>query len=131
METKADVRWMLVSGALFALFAVVFGAFAAHGLKNSLTPYAISLIKTATDYQMYHALALLVVAVLAEFKNFKQTWLKISAMCFVAGILLFSGSLYWLAFSGLKWIGMITPIGGFCFIAGWITVIVSVLYKRR
>ena len=116
------VKLYLLAGSFFCLFSVILGAFAAHGLKNRLSEYAIGIFKTAAEYQMVHGLALIVVAVLIK-------WginLNMAGGFFIAGTLLFSGSLYLLALTGLKWLGPITPLGGLCFIIGWIVILVQV-----
>ncbi len=122
-------RWVLVAGAGFALLAVIIGAFAAHGLKLVLDAYSLGLIETAARYQIYHAIALLIVGVISTTPHFSPRWLKIAAMAFILGIVVFSGSLYLLAFSGIKWLGAITPLGGVAFIFGWLALIVAVLKK--
>lgn len=120
-------RWALVTGAGFAMLAVMIGAFAAHGLKQLLDAYSLGLIETAARYQMYHAIALLVVAVISTNPQFSKLWLKLAAFAFVLGIVLFSGSLYLLALTGIRWLGAITPLGGVCFIFGWLAIIVAAL----
>ncbi|WP_213607812.1 DUF423 domain-containing protein [Pseudoalteromonas sp.] len=116
------VKLFLLAGSFFCLFSVILGAFAAHGLKSRLSEYAIGIFKTAAEYQMVHGLALIAVAILIK-------WginLSAAGGFFVAGTLLFSGSLYLLALTGLKWLGPITPLGGLCFIIGWIVILVQV-----
>jgi len=120
-------RWVLVVGAGFAMFAVVIGAFAAHGLKHVLDTYHLGLFETAVRYQMYHAIALLIVGVISTIPQFSLRWLKLAAFGFILGIALFSGSLYLLALSGIKWLGAITPLGGVAFIFGWMALIVAAL----
>ena len=120
-------RWVLVAGAGFAMLAVMTGAFAAHGLKQVLNAYSLGLIETAARYQMYHALALLIVAVFSIIPQFPTRWLKLAAIAFTLGIVLFSGSLYLLALSGIKWLGAVTPLGGVVFILGWLALIVAAL----
>lgn len=101
-----------------ALLAVALGAFAAHGLRARLTQENLAIFETGVRYQMYHALALLAVAYAL------QRWgggLPAAAgLLFVAGILLFSGSLYALALSGVRALGAVTPFGGLAFLAGWV-----------
>lgn len=104
-------------GALFAAIAIVTGAFAAHGLKEIVDNHALSIFKTGAQYQFYHALALILTGILA---NQKQRLLAVPGWFFVAGIVLFSGSLYALALTSIHWIGAITPLGGLCFIIGWL-----------
>lgn len=106
-----------ISGAL----SVMLGAFAAHGLKSRLSPELLSAFKTAVDYQFYHTLALLLLALLLK-QAANSMPLLISSWLMLAGILLFSGSLYLLALGGPKWLGPITPLGGLCFIGAWVSL---------
>ena len=111
-------------GALSAFIAVGAGAFGAHGLRNTLTPELLHTFETGARYQMYHALGLALIAVLPK------TSLTTSAgWMFLAGTVLFSGSLYALCLSGVTWLGAITPLGGLCFLAGWATL--AVQFARR
>jgi uncharacterized membrane protein YgdD (TMEM256/DUF423 family) len=104
-------------GALSGFFAVAAGAFGAHALRARLTPDLLAVFETGARYQMYHALALVVTGVLAERWQVPQpVW---AGWLFVAGTVLFSGSLYALALSGERWLGAITPFGGIAFLAGW------------
>lgn len=107
--------WITI-GSLFGFLAVLLGAFAAHGLKQSLDAYSLGVFQTGVTYQMYHALALFGVGLLSL--QTKQR-LKGTAVCFVVGILLFSGSLYVLALSGQRFWGAIAPFGGVSFMIGW------------
>ena len=125
-ESKIS-RWVFVAGAGFAMLAVMIGAFAAHGLKQMLDVYSLGLFETAARYQMYHALALLIVAVFSTNPQFPARWLKFTAIAFILGIVLFSGSLYLLALSGIKWLGAVTPLGGIAFIFGWSALIIAAL----
>ena len=125
-ESKIS-RWVLVAGAGFAMLAVMTGAFAAHGLKQMLNVYSLGLFETAARYQMYHALALLMVAVFSVIPQFPARWLRLAAIAFILGIVLFSGSLYLLALSGIKWLGAVTPLGGGAFILGWLALIIAAL----
>ena len=100
------------------MLAVGFGAFGAHALKSRLDDYALGVFQTAVQYHFYHSLALLAVGVIAL--NQPQTaMLKSSGWLFLIGILVFSGSLYALSITGVRWLGAITPLGGLAFIAGW------------
>lgn len=123
----------LTWGALLAGLAVAFGAFGAHGLKKLVPPETVATFETGVRYQMYHALALLLVGLIAE--RLPSVWLKRAAWCFLIGILLFSGSLYLLTALkatdsvGLGGLGIITPIGGVFFIAGWVCLAVGVRHK--
>lgn len=93
------------------------GAFGAHGLKTRLTPEALATFEIGVRYQMYHALAL--VAVAWACTKWPGAWASASGWLFVAGTVVFSGSLYVLAVSGIKWLGAVTPIGGLALLAGW------------
>ncbi|MFT4767226.1 MAG: uncharacterized membrane protein YgdD (TMEM256/DUF423 family) [Glaciecola sp.] len=105
-------------GALGGLLAVAFGAFGAHALRDRFDTYSLGVYETAVQYQFYHSFALLVAGLLLlQFPS--SMLLKSSVFLFVLGILLFSGSLYILSFSGLRWLGAVTPLGGLAFIAGW------------
>jgi uncharacterized membrane protein YgdD (TMEM256/DUF423 family) len=107
-----------VLGALGGLLSVAFGAFGAHALRDRLDAYSLGVYETAVQYQFYHSLALLVTALLlVQFPT--STLLKSSVVLFLLGILVLSGSLYILSFSGMRWLGAVTPLGGLAFIAAW------------
>ncbi len=106
-----------VIGALSALVGVVGGAFGAHALRSRLTPELLSVFETAIRYQMYHALGLLFVAWAAG--RWGSPWMLAAGWAFLAGTVVFSGSLYVLSLSGVRAWGAVTPLGGLCFIAGW------------
>lgn len=129
-QTKAAVlRWPLVAGAMFGLLAVMAGAFGAHGLRRMVTERALEVFQTAVTYQMYHALALVLVAVLAGLGPPRRL-LGLAAGFYLAGILLFSGSLYLLVFTGYHWLGPVTPLGGVCFMIGWGLLIAAGLQRQ-
>ncbi|TAJ52218.1 MAG: DUF423 domain-containing protein [Nevskiaceae bacterium] len=107
----------LLGGAIYGFLGVALGAFGAHGLRERLTPDLLAVWKTAVEYQFYHALALLLVGLLASQRP--SIALTNAGICFALGVLIFSGSLYTLALSGQRWLGAITPIGGLLFLAGW------------
>lgn len=109
-------------GCVLALLAVALGAFGAHALKPELLANeSVEVWKTAVQYQMWHALALLLFAHMAG-----QGWAaRVLPFCFGLGILCFCGSLYWLALSGPKWLGPITPLGGLLLMLGWCTALFS------
>jgi uncharacterized membrane protein YgdD (TMEM256/DUF423 family) len=113
------------TGALLAGAAVGLGAFGAHGLRDRLEPAMLAVFETGVRYHMYHALALLAVAWASE--RFPGGWTQAAGWLFLAGIVVFGGSLYVLAVSGVRWLGAITPIGGVCFLLGWIALAVSAL----
>lgn len=107
----------MLLGAVLAALAVAAGAFGAHALRARVDAAALATFETAARYQMYHALALLVVGGLAERRD--GPWLGRAAVLFVVGVLLFSGSLYALVLFGLPMLGAVTPLGGVAFLAGW------------
>jgi len=113
----------LLLGGASGFIAVATGAFAAHGLRERLSPELLAVFETGARYQMYHALALVLVALLGG--KTPSALLSASGWCFAAGTLLFSGSLYLLAVTGTRAFGAITPFGGLCFLAGWIALAVS------
>ena len=111
-------RLFVTLGAASAFLAVAAGAFGAHALRDRLAPDLLAVFETAARYQMYHALGLLAVAwVAARWPGPPAQW---AGWLFVAGTVLFSGSLYALALSGVRWLGAITPLGGAAFLDGWI-----------
>ncbi len=111
------VKFFTVSAAGLGFLAVSLGAFGAHALKNRLSEEMLAVWQTAVQYQFWHVLALLTVGILLKFSS--SSLLNTAGFAFLAGILLFSGSLYLLALSGVKVLGAITPIGGFAFLVGW------------
>ena len=107
--------------------SVALGAFASHALKEKLTERALEIWKTGTQYQMYHALALILVALLLTRTENPDPLLNTSGIAFIIGIALFSGSLYTLSLTGIKWLGAIAPLGGLAFIIGWGCLAISAL----
>ena len=105
-------------GAVSAGLGVAAGAFGAHALRARLEPRLLEVFETAVRYQMYHALALLAVAWVAS--RVPGSMSTAAGWLFVAGTVIFSGSLYAMVFTGIRALGAITPIGGVCFIAGWV-----------
>jgi uncharacterized membrane protein YgdD (TMEM256/DUF423 family) len=116
-----------MTASAFLVLAVAIGAFGAHGLKPHLSAEMIQTYKTGVEYHFYHALGLLLIGVLAV--SFPSDLLKWAAIFLAAGIVLFSGSLYVLAVTGIKMLGAITPLGGLSFIAGWVLLLVAVWKK--
>lgn len=113
-------RFFLGVGAALAGLAVVLGAFAAHTLEGRVTPERLEVFETGARYQMYHALALLSLAWgVEQWPVWQMTW---AGYLFLAGIVLFSGSLYLLVLTDTAWLGTVTPIGGLAFIAGWVLI---------
>jgi len=116
------MKFVLTIAAISGLLAVMLGAFGAHALKEIISPEMLEVYKTGVQYQFYHTFALLAVGVLMNFNQSKAlTW---SAYLFTIGIILFSGSLYVLAITGVKALGIITPFGGITWIAAWILLII-------
>ncbi|MGD1804806.1 DUF423 domain-containing protein [Dapis sp. BLCC M126] len=109
----------LVIASILGGLSVVAGSFATHALKQKLSQYSLDIFQTGTRLQMYHSLALLMVAFLLTIKDLPQLLIVIAGYAFIAGIAIFSGSLYVLSLTGIKWLGAITPIGGVAFIVGW------------
>ncbi|ATC57002.1 DUF423 domain-containing protein [Vibrio anguillarum] len=114
-------KLLLTIAAFMAGVGVALGAFAAHGLKAYLTPYLLSVFETGVQYQSIHALAILACGILLRCRlgAKAQKYFFIAAICFIIGVLCFSGSLYALALTGIKWFGPITPFGGVFFMLGW------------
>ena len=118
--------FFIIAGAVNAAIAVAFGAFGAHALKEKLSEHYLAIWETAVQYQMFHALALLAIGILMSPSLFgSMTQLSWAGYLILAGIIIFSGSLYVLSLSGIGILGAVTPIGGVAFIAGWIMLIVA------
>lgn len=112
-------KTFILIGAMFGALSVAIGAFGAHGLKSMLeTAGRTDTFETAVKYQFYHTFAILLMGLLLQ--KGENSLLNISGWLFLAGIIVFSGSLYALCFTGIRWLGAITPIGGVAFIAGWL-----------
>ncbi|MCZ8538099.1 DUF423 domain-containing protein [Paenisporosarcina quisquiliarum] len=120
--------FFIIAGAINAFLAVAFGAFGAHALKEKLSEKYLAIWETAVQYQMYHAIGLIVIGILMSTNiigNVSQ--LSWAGYLMLAGIVIFSGSLYVLSLSGIGVLGAITPIGGVAFLAAWVLVIVAVV----
>ncbi|MGF1695043.1 DUF423 domain-containing protein [Vibrio lamellibrachiae] len=117
MRSKSLLTFCGLSGGL----SVVLGAFAAHGLKAMLSPQLLSAFETGVQYQFIHTVAIALCAILIRINidSKARKYFFLAAICFIIGILCFSGSLYALALTGIKWFGPITPFGGLLFIFGW------------
>ena len=115
-------RGFFLLGALSAGIAVGLGAFAAHGLRGRLDADMLNAFETGVRYQMYHALALLAVAWAGT--RWPGSAISAAGWCFVAGTIIFSGSLYALSVTGQRWPGAVTPLGGLAFIVGWLLLVV-------
>ena len=127
-------KTFLVAGAILGGLAVCLGAFAAHALKRIVDETTVNVFHTGVEYQFYHALALLGVGILAG--QFPGAWMGRAGWCFVIGTVLFSGSLYAMTLvkamggASIGPAGIITPIGGLFFIAGWVCMLIGILQKR-
>lgn len=118
------MKKILITGALSMALAVLLGAFGAHALKNQLTPQMLTIYHTGVDYHFYHSIGLLIIGLMGFHHSSK--WLNRAGVLLIAGIVLFSGSLYLLSLTGIKGIGAITPIGGLSFVAGWICLAIGI-----
>ena len=115
----------LTLGPIFAALSVASGAFASHALKTKLDTHALEIWETGAKYQMYHAIAILLVGLLALNESMPSNFLNAAGIGFIVGIFLFSGSLYALSLSGVKVLGAITPLGGVAFLIGWMCLAIA------
>lgn len=122
MTPDRAARFFLVAGTLSAALAVAAGAFGAHGLRDLVTPDRLATFETAARYQVYHALAMLVVGLLLGREAGGERGLRWAGGLFLAGSVIFAGSLYGLVLTDTPWLGAVTPLGGVAFIAGWLTL---------
>ncbi len=128
MQADGTVKLFTILGASIAFLAVAAGAFGAHALQTRIPSERLVTFETAARYQMYHGLGLLAVAwALSQWQAGAIAW---AGWLFVVGIVIFSGSLYALALSGLSWLGAITPMGGLCFLVGWLCLAWGVFAAR-
>ena len=111
-------RFFFIAGSISAFLGVALGAFAAHGLRIKLSAEMFNIFEVGVRYHMYHALALLAVAWASS--RWPGTSITAAGWLFLVGTIIFSGSLYLLSVTGLRWLGAITPIGGLAFLIGWI-----------
>lgn len=118
-------KTFLKIGAIFMALAVAFGAFGAHIVEEMLTPDRFDVYQTAVQYHFYHALGLMIVGA-ASF-HISNKWMRWSGYSLLAGILIFSGSLYLLTLLDTGWLGAITPIGGVAFILGWLFLLIGLM----
>ena len=125
----------LSAGAVSGAIAVLLGAFGAHALKEMVPPDTVSTFQTGVQYQMYHSLALLATGIMYE--RYPVKFIKWAGFCFIAGIILFSGSLYFLtilkatATVGMRGVGIVTPFGGLFFIAAWLLLLTGLQTKNK
>jgi uncharacterized membrane protein YgdD (TMEM256/DUF423 family) len=118
-------KLFLILGGINAALVVMLGAFGAHGLKTKISAEMLAVYQTGVHYHLFHALGLLVVGLVAT-QMADSVYLKWSGWLMLVGIILFSGSLYVLSVSGLRWLGMVTPFGGVAFIAAWIVFVIAI-----
>jgi len=124
-------KTFLITAAIIGALSVALGAFGAHGLKDKLNEYTLGIFETAVRYQFYHVFALLTVGLL--FQSYNNGWMLWSGRLFIAGMILFCGSLYALTYflannnESMKWLGAVTPFGGLCFIAGWVCIAIGIV----
>jgi uncharacterized membrane protein YgdD (TMEM256/DUF423 family) len=122
---------LIKSAAFLGAISVMLGAFAAHGLKSRLSDYSMGIFETAVKYQFYHVFAILGLGLMVK-SGIQHPMIAWSFRFFVTGIILFSGSLYALSLlAGKRWLGMITPFGGLCLIAGWICLFLAFSGKQN
>jgi uncharacterized membrane protein YgdD (TMEM256/DUF423 family) len=124
-------KTFLITAACIGALSVALGAFGAHGLKDKLNESTLGIFETAVRYQFYHVFALFAVGLL--FQTYNNEWMVWSGRLFIAGVILFCGSLYLLTYflansnDSMKWLGAITPFGGLSFIGGWICMAIGIL----
>ncbi|MCY4025601.1 MAG: DUF423 domain-containing protein [Acidobacteria bacterium] len=119
------VAGWFAAGAVLSGLGVLVGAFGAHGLRDRVTADMLAVFETGVRYHLIHGLAVLAVAWAAS--RWPNAWIGAAGWLFAAGIVVFSGSLYILAISGVRWWGAVTPIGGVCFLAGWAALAIGAL----
>lgn len=128
---KGFIQW----AAVFGILAVLLGAFGVHQLKSMFSDHAVQIFETGVRYQFYHAFALLLAAIL--YKEFPNRYMRWAGYFFIAGIFLFSFSLYLLTYvtgavlPGFKWVGPVTPVGGLCFLAGWLCLLIGANHRHQ
>ncbi len=125
---EMSAKIIILLAPLNGFLAVGIGAFGAHALKAKLSEKMLSTYQTGVEYHFYHALALLAVGILMSQPQWQDSsLLNASGISFLVGILLFCGSLYWLALGGPRWLGPITPLGGLLFLSGWLLLAISAI----
>jgi len=118
-------KLFLILGSFNAALVVLLGAFGAHALKARLSTEMLAVYQTGVHYHLFHALGLLAVGLVAT-QVTDSSYLRWSGWLMLVGIILFSGSLYLLSVSGLRWVGMATPLGGVAFVAAWIVLVIAI-----
>jgi uncharacterized membrane protein YgdD (TMEM256/DUF423 family) len=127
-EGPVYTKLWFVTFAVFGFLGVALGAFGAHALKDLLDEYERAVYDKAVFYHMVHTFGLLAVGVLQH--NFRNTSFSLAGCGFLTGIVMFSGSLYALSITGIKWLGFITPIGGLAFLFGWVFLVFLLIRER-
>lgn len=122
-------RYTLSAAALLGALAVGLGAFASHGLRGQLEARLLEVFQIGVQYQFYHVFAMMLTGLLQQRRDCRG--LRLAAALFLLGMLIFSGSLYVLALSGVHWLGAITPLGGSAFIAGWLVLAFSIFQQGK
>lgn len=117
-------------GAILALLSVMLGAFGAHGLKQHIAPHLMEVYQTGVQYHMLHALGLILLGIVVEIQGARRLY-SWAGNCMLVGIVLFSGSLYLLAITGIRWLGAITPLGGILFLLAWALFALGTRQTRR
>jgi len=130
MQSNASSKWLFILGSINMFLAVALGAFGAHALKAILPPDLMAVYHTGNQYHFYHALGLFAVAVAAAWFQPSRLF-GLSGAFILAGLILFSGSLYVLSLTGQRWIGMVTPFGGMAFMTGWLLLAAGVWRGRK
>ncbi len=129
MSKLNTINLIIALGAFNAFIAVAAGAFAAHGLKDILSIEYLNTFRTAADYKMMHSIGLILIGLLNKQDANRSN--IVAAVFMFAGIILFSGSLYLLTLTGIKWLGIITPFGGLCFLIAWLMLGFNYLLKKE
>lgn len=119
-------KFLISSGALSAALSVILGAFAAHTLKSRMPPETLAIFQTGVQYQFYHSLGMIFIGIIVQFTE-SSTLLTAAGWLMLAGILIFSGSLYIICLTGIRGFGMITPVGGTAFIVAWVMLAIGVI----
>lgn len=122
-------RVFVFFGSINALLAVALGAYGAHGLKARVSPSMVTIYETGFDYHIIHSIGLILVGIVSRWIPHRRLLMGVGILL-CAGILFFSGSLYVLSVTEITWLGAITPLGGLCFLAGWLVLGVAVLKKQ-
>ncbi|PJZ70968.1 hypothetical protein CH373_00035 [Leptospira perolatii] len=128
MESK-NFNLPLFLAGIFGFLGVAIGAFGAHGLKSVISPELMSVFETGTKYHLLHAIVMFVIAISDKYRE--SFWIRLGFWLISTGIIFFSGSLYILSITGVKILGAITPIGGLCFLAGWISISVVAFSRSK